>query len=391
MIQITNKEQCCGCSACASICSHDAITMKNDGLGFLYPVVDVDKCVECGLCENVCAFNDNYDRNLNLAQPLAFAVRHKNIHEIETSRSGAAFIAFSDWILAQGGVVYGVGYTDHFRVVHKRAMNKDERDEFKGSKYVQSDLGTAFRQVRKDLKNGLLVLFSGTPCQTSGLCSYIGKRLREKLYVIDIVCHGVPSPYIWRDYLDYLEKKEGKRIVSVNFRDKSRFGWKAHRESFLFDDHNTYTYTYTYTYYQHIMLRHSCAVCHFTNLCRPSDVTIADYWGWERTSSDFNADDKGCSLVLCNTEKGKVWFEQIKGDVYSIPAKLENVMQAHLAKPSDIHPKRMEFEMDYIHNGLVHALKKFGLMGWKYELRTYMRKVRNLGGRIKKVILKLWK
>lgn len=234
MIQITDKAKCCGCTACASICVHDAITMQPDALGFLYPVVDKDKCIDCGLCENVCAFNEHYDKSLNLQQPLAYAARHKDMHEVETSCSGAAFIAISDWILKQGGVVYGAGYADHFRVVHKRATNQEERNEFKGSKYVQSDLNSIFRQVKQDLREGLIVLFSGTPCQTAGLAAYIGKRLRDKLYLVDIVCHGVPSPYLWRDYLAYLENKHGARICLVNFRDKQKHGWKAHCETFKF-------------------------------------------------------------------------------------------------------------------------------------------------------------
>lgn len=207
MIKIEKTANCCGCTACASICNHNAITMQPDALGFLYPVVDENKCTDCGLCENVCAFNNNYDRSQNLPQPIAYAARHKDMHEVETSRSGAAFIAISDWILEQGGVVYGAGYTDHFRVVHKRAVTKEERKEFKGSKYVQSDLNTVFRSIKQDLKQGLIVLFSGTPCQTSGLASYIGKYLRDNLYLIDIVCHGVPSPYIWRDYLTYFRRQ----------------------------------------------------------------------------------------------------------------------------------------------------------------------------------------
>lgn len=234
MINIKNPSDCCGCTSCASICAHEAITMKPDSLGFLYPVVDASKCVECGLCEKVCQFNENYDRSLNLSQPDVYGARHKDITEVETSRSGAAFIAISDWILTQGGAVYGAGYTEHFRVVHKRAITKEERNEFKGSKYVQSDLTGVFKQVKKDLKDGMIVLFSGTPCQTAGLNSYIGKNLREKLYLVDIVCHGVPSPYIWRDYLNYLEEKQGDEIIWVNFRDKQMFGWKAHRETFKF-------------------------------------------------------------------------------------------------------------------------------------------------------------
>lgn len=234
MIKIENPEDCCGCTACASICAHNAISMKPDALGFLYPVVDENKCINCGLCEKVCQFNVNYDTSLNLSQPDVYGARHKDMKEVETSRSGAAFIALSDWILKHGGAIYGAGYVDHFRVVHKRATNKEERDEFKGSKYVQSDLNGVFKQVKQDLKNGMIVLFSGTPCQTAGLSSFIGKKLRENLYLVDIVCHGVPSPYIWRDYLNYLEEKQGDEIVWVDFRDKQQFGWAAHRETFKF-------------------------------------------------------------------------------------------------------------------------------------------------------------
>ena len=146
MIHIEKPENCCGCSACKSICPKDAISMESDTLGFLYPKVNLDKCIDCGLCEKVCAFNDHYDVSLNLSEPKAFGVRHKNMKEIESSRSGAAFIALSDWILDNGGVVYGAGYKDHFRVTHKRALTKQERDEFKGSKYVQSDMENVFLQ-----------------------------------------------------------------------------------------------------------------------------------------------------------------------------------------------------------------------------------------------------
>lgn len=234
MINIKNPADCCGCTACASICAHNAITMKPDVMGFLYPKVDKNKCTDCGLCEKVCAFHENYDKSLNLPLPVAYAARHKDMKEVETSRSGATFIAISDYIIENGGIVYGAGYTDHFRVIHKRAVTKEERNEFKGSKYVQSDLNGVFRQVKEDLRNGKIVLFSGTPCQTAGLHSFVGNKLRENLFLVDIICHGVPSPFIWRDYLIYLENKYGSKICYVNFRDKGMFGWKAHKETFKF-------------------------------------------------------------------------------------------------------------------------------------------------------------
>lgn len=187
-------------------------------------------------------------------------------------------------------------------MAHKRATTKEERNEFKGSKYVQSDLDGIFRQVKEDLKQGNTVLFSGTPCQTAGLNSYIGNKLRENLVLVDIVCHGVPGPYMWRDYLDYLEKKQGSKICWVNFRDKQEYGWAAHKETFKFVKGEG-KMSFTYLFYQNIMFRHSCGKCHFANTQRPSDITIADFWGWEKTDPEFNKDNKGVSLVLVNTEK----------------------------------------------------------------------------------------
>lgn len=366
MIQITNKADCCGCTACASVCAHHAISMEPDAMGFLYPKVDTDKCTECGLCEKVCAFNPNYDRSLNLPEPQIYAARHKDMHEIETSRSGAAFIAISDYVLEQGGVVYGAGYAEHFRVVHKRAINKEERNEFKGSKYVQSDLRDIFPQIKEDLKQGLTVLFSGTPCQTAGLASFIGKRLREKLILVDIVCHGVPAPYIWRDYLAYLEKKYKQPIVEVNFRDKSRVGWSGHIESFVFQDGTKKeSKTYSYLFSKCIMMRPSCGKCHYTNFNRPSDFTLADYWGWEKLSPDFNKDNKGCSLLLVNTEKGRHFLKYISIDLNLIVSNKILCLQPNLQIPSKPSDKSSLFEYLYIKYGFKKVAQKFSDLNYK--------------------------
>ena len=383
MIKILDPAKCCGCTACAAVCTRNAITMQPDALGFLYPIVDEEKCTNCGLCEKVCAFNDNYDKSLNLKQPTAFGARHKDMSEVATSRSGATFIAVSDYILENGGIVYGAGYTDHFRVVHKRATTKEQRNEFKGSKYVQSDLTGIFRQVKEDLRNGHKVLFSGTPCQTAGLNSFIGNKLRDNLILIDIVCHGVPAPYIWRDYLNYLEKKHKSSICSVDFRDKNKFGWAAHRESFRFaGNKETSTYTYTYTFYKHIMFRHSCGICKYTNLQRPSDITIADFWGWQKTDPTINADDKGLSLVLCNTNKGQEIFDTIKEKLIFVEAELVNCLQPNLQKPSEIHPLRMDFERDYARKGIEYVMKKYADLGWRYKSKVYIARIKRFIKRI---------
>lgn len=380
MIKISDKSECCGCSACASVCAHNAIIMKPDAMGFLYPEVDVSKCVECGLCEKVCAFNDDYDKSLNLSVPEAYGARHKDMSEVETSRSGAAFIAISDWILKQGGIVYGAGYADHFRVVHKRAVTKEERDEFKGSKYVQSDMGSIFRQVKQDLRDGRIVLFSGTPCQTAGLNSYIGKKYRENLYLVDIVCHGVPSPYIWRDYLSYIEKKYKKKVSVVNFRDKGEYGWVAHKETFIFEDGEKITpeqSPYTDLFYKHIMLRQSCGSCHYCNTVRPSDITIADFWGVEKTNTEINKDNKGVSLLLVNTDKGYRVLEEIKNKLDLISAKLDDCLQPNLMHPSILNAKSKEFEGLYIKRGFNYVLRKYTTVGLKDRIRKLKRKMYN--------------
>lgn len=367
MIKIINPADCCGCSACVSICSRNAITMQPDTLGFLYPKVNTDLCTDCGLCEKVCQFNGEYDKSLNLSELDAYAVRHKNINEIEKSRSGAAFVAISDYILEHGGVVYGAGYAEHFRVIHKRATTKEERDGFRGSKYVQSDMNNVFRQVKEDLKNGLVVLFTGTPCQTSGLNAYVGKKLRENLFLVDIVCHGVPGPFLWRDYLAFIEKKRKSKICSVNFRDKD-YGWQAHKETYIFKKENR-KISFPYTFYQQIMFRYSCHNCHFCNTIRPSDITIGDFWGWEKIIPNFNTDDKGVSLVLINTQKGRKLFECIKNRINLHKVRLEDCLQPNLKNSTKKHPKRDDFENDYKSHGFKYVYYKYGNVGWRFQLR----------------------
>lgn len=359
MIQIAVKSQCCGCTACASICAHQAIEMVPDALGFLYPQVDKDKCVDCGLCDKVCAFHAEYDRSENLPKPVAYGARHKDINEVMKSRSGAVFAVISDYVLEHDGVVYGAGYKDHFSVAHKRATTKEERDEFRGSKYVQSDLKGVFQSVKRDLQDGVYVLFSGTPCQTAGLKAYIGKRLKKNLLLVDVICHGVPAPNIWADYLKSLERVHGKKIVWASFRNKEHLGWAEHKEAFVYTNEKQVDERTMYTdlFYKGIMYRKSCAVCPFTNMQRPSDMTLGDFWGWEKWDSAFNADDKGVSLVLCNTEKGKAFFDMVSSSLNYKEATSDQYMQSRLEYPAMEHPKRDEFERDYAKYGFEYVSK----------------------------------
>lgn len=380
MISVTDPKDCCGCTACESICPVDAISMQPDAMGFLYPVADALKCTGCGMCDKVCAFDGNYDKSRNFSEPLAFASRHRDMKEIAASQSGAVFAALSDYILERKGVVYGAGYDGHFRVVHKRASGRDERDEFRGSKYVQSDMGGCFRQIRDDLRQGKTVMFSGTPCQTAGLVSFIGDKLRENLYLMDLVCHGVPSPGIWEDYLCYLEKRENLPIAAVNFRDKGLKGWRSHIESFQFANTRiSYECLYTDMFSKHIMSRKSCHNCPYTNTVRPSDITAGDFWGIERSSAAaMGEDNKGCSLMLVNTEKGKAWFDEIQDRLQTMPAVPHEYLQPNLRSPSAPHPQRESFENDYAVYGFEKTLRKYGFIGWKRVLRDIFMTVKSI-------------
>ena len=383
MINITDKGHCCGCTACANVCTHDAITMEPDALGFVYPKVDESKCVDCRLCDKVCAFNDDYDKTLNLLTPDVYGARHKDMDEVMKSRSGAAFAAISDYILEHGGVVYGVGYKDHFRVAHKRAVTKEERDEFRGSKYVQSDLTGIFKQVKDDLKNGLKVLFSGTGCQCAGLNAYIGKKFREKLILVDIVCHSVPGPYLWRDYLSWLEKKYSNEVVSVNFRNKIKNGWRGHIETFVFEDGKEYSSkVFTNLFASCLVLRPSCCKCHFCNTTRPSDITLADFWDRGHNFPDVNKDNKGESLLLINTEKGREIFDAVKDKLDYFQTTTDKVMQPHLREPSKIHPEAKQFAEYYEKYGFEQTMKRFAFIGWRFKIKQFK-------NRIKKILRKI--
>ncbi len=344
--------------------------MRPDTLGFLYPEVNMELCTKCGLCLKVCSFHSRYDITPNLESPDVYAARHKDIAEMSKSRSGAFFVTLSDKILSRGGVIYGVGYEDHFRVVHKRATNTSQRDEFRKSKYVQSDMNDTLSSIKDDLESGLEVLFTGTPCQTVALRSYLKlKRVdSQNLIICDIACYGVPSPKVWSDYLNLVEQERGKRVLEVDFRNKSRIGWSGHQESFKFSDGMVFSHSFAHIFKKNIILRHSCGVCPFTNFQRPSDITLADFWGWERVNPQFNADNKGVSLVLVNTPKGQKYFEEVSDNITFIPATTEDCIQPSLSRPAIINPLRDELEQNYTKLTTKQLFQRYGDRDIKHKI-----------------------
>lgn len=262
----------------------------------------------------------------------SYIVKQKDLNSRMLSRSGGIFAAISDQVLAQGGVIYGAGMDKNFNVVHKRAVNATERDELRGSKYVQSDMHNAYRLACEDLKAGRLVLFTGTPCQVDGIKALCPKGCEEHLICMDIVCHGVPSPRVWNDYKAYVERKYHGKIEKIDFRNKERFGWSDHWETVTINGKEHDSQVYMKMFYEHTFLREACYVCPYKNLQRISDISIADAWGVETANPEFD-DNRGVSLVLINTQKGEKWFlDSLLGCDYK-ECDLEKYMQEPLRRP----------------------------------------------------------
>lgn len=356
LISPTERHLCSGCTACATACPRRAITMEADKMGFLYPSVDEAACTDCGLCEKVCPIKvpvaDEGDA------PECHAARHQEMTEVEKSRSGAVFVALTDHVLKQGGVVYGAVLTDDLRVVHQRATIPGQRDAMRGSKYVQSDMRGIYTQVLQDLKAGLRVLFSGTPCQTAGLLRLVNAEQRSRLLLVDVVCHGVPGPNVWHDYLKLVEQNGGQSVVAVDFRDKQLFGWNRHRETFRLSGSEKKHFL-SRTFYNEVPYRPSCSHCPYARVNRPSDLTIGDFWGWQKVLPQANADNRGLNLVLLHTQAGRDLFQAVAGRLKVWPVPLNAALQPNLQAPTAPMPRQEEWEASYAEVGLQKTLRRF--------------------------------
>ena len=373
-IQIIDKANCCGCTACANVCGHKALTMIADNKGFKYPVVNYDNCVECGLCEKVCQFKSDYERYDNYENPFYYALRCNDTNELRKSQSGGAFYLFSEVILRLGGIVYGAGYDSCFRVEHVRAETQEARDCMRGSKYVQSDLNGIFKQIKTELRENKVVLFSGTPCQVAGLRSFIGKRFAENLFTIDLICHGVSSPIFWEEYLKIIEKRAGKKLTKVKMRDKS-YGWLSSEETYEARTKTVHKNTFYSLYYNELISRPSCFQCPYTNERRVSDLTIGDYQGWNKRHTEYN-DNTGISLVLVNSDKGANLFKQVvdRDNVFSILSDANDCIQPALVSPAKASAQYDAFWDDFKTKGALYVCKKYGDMSCTTQTKIYIAK-----------------
>ncbi len=348
---LCNKEVCYGCTACVQVCPNHAIWMQQDEEGFLYPKIDESLCVQCGKCEQACS---RMQAQIHAAaypqKALACQVVGNDIRQ--NSTSGGVFFLLACTVMGKGGSVFGAACNADMEVEHIQATNVRELMKTQGSKYVQSKLGDTFAQVKNALSSGKPVLFSGTPCQVSGLMVYLNKSY-DNLITCDLVCHGVPSPTVWRSYVLWQEERHGGKCTQVNFRSK-RLGWHCYSMEMKFQNgkayqETTYADPFSRGFLRNFFLRPSCYHCAFARTERVSDITLADYWGYDEKEGVVKHDEKGISLVIINTEQGRKVFDQIQKQMLCEERPIEDARQKNpsLRGPSAVPDNRAGFWNDY--------------------------------------------
>lgn len=363
MIEIINKTDCCGCTACANICPRGAITMEPDFEGFLYPRVQKDKCVECGLCQKACPVLNKPEKKGDFLQSMVLRVKREDV--LKNSTSGGFTTPLAEWVLEQGGAVCAATYDQNFKVVHAIIHTPEAIVRSRGSKYVQSGLGDCFDQVKGLLKQDRLVCFVGTTCQVSGLKAYLGKEY-DKLICVDLVCHGTPSPKLWEKYLAFQKEKYGSEISEIAFRNKT-YGYHSGTMMIRFSNGKVYYGSARVdpmlkSFFREIASRPICYRCPFKKLERCSDFTIYDCWHAAQLVPGLKDDDKGYTNVIVQSEKGQRVLEQIRDSYELYPADTETAVQLDgsmvrgSAKP---HKRRAEYYMDLDRHSLPEHIAAF--------------------------------
>lgn len=356
----SKKEFCCGCTECLNVCPKNAITIQIDGGGYGYPQINSELCINCGLCQKTCQFGKKEIEDA-FANVRCFALKHKDISVIARSRSAGAFTAFSDYILANSGVVYGAKLDSDMVVRHVRVTTVEERNSLRESKYVQSEMRGNFKEVLEDLRAGKTVMFTGTGCQCDGLRAFLKARniATERLLLADIVCHGVPSPKMFKEYLQWNERKYKSAVVDFKFRDKQKYSWGQGIEKLMLQNGKVkYQDYFTGTLFDDF-IRPSCYNCKYTTPYRNTDITLADFWGSEKAASEFTDYKNGCSLVLVHSDKAMKIFESIQGSVYTKEVSVEYCLQPRLKSPRVKESYIDSYWNDYIEKGFDFVIKNY--------------------------------
>lgn len=372
-ISIIKKEECCGCSACVACCNVNAIQMIPDEKGFLFPYVN-DACISCGACVKVCNSKVFYNNCIS-----GFAVKNKNKQVLKKSSSGGISHALCSEIIRNNGVVYGVAYDDDYKVITKRAETILECEAFFGSKYVQTDPKDSFNSVFADLKAGRSVLFFGTSCHVAGLYSFLRSRKcqLDKLYTVDLICHGVPSPKLFEEYITFL-KKDRKGFKDFSFRTKEypwgygskNFGCTIYWNNGKKEVDTAKSKIYLKLFFSNNCLRDYCHSCPFAGINKPADLTIADYWGCDKEHPEF-FDNNGVSAVLVQTEKGQKLLDSLRG-IDALESTIEKIKnkQGNLNSASLKNSESEKFWEYYRNNGFIALAKKYGDYYWKGKLKS---------------------
>lgn len=348
MPKLATKEYCTGCTACVSVCPKGCIDMTVDETGFLCPVIDAERCIDCGLCEKTCPIVTPL--KMAESEPKAYAAYSKDEAVRMQSSSGGVFAETAKAVLAEGGVVFGAAYNEQFEVVHICVDSETDLAKLRGAKYAQSDLRGIFADVKAKLDAEKKVLFSGTPCQVGGLKAYLRKDY-QTLLTVDFVCHSVPSPLAWRAYVKYRAEQDngGKLPQTIDLRSKAT-GWSRYQYSNLFqyEDGEDHVAKSTESLYMKLFVggyinRESCENCQFKGYSRVSDLTIGDFWGIWDIAPEMD-DNRGTSVVLVQSLRGAEFFDKISERLALKEVSLEEASRQNQAmlKSSVPNPRRQE-------------------------------------------------
>ncbi len=371
MIGIVEKSNCCGCGACVNACPAQCISMEEDEEGFLYPKADETRCTDCGLCGRVCVCQR--EEPSREKEPLCYAVLAKDDALRESSSSGGVFSLLADNVLASGGVVYGVAMEENMRSCsHIRITSAGELPKLRGSKYLQSCVGETYRLVKIDLEAGKQVLFSGVPCQIDALKLFLDREY-ENLYCAEVICHGAPSPLLWREYVDYIERKHQGTVRSVRFRSKKN-GWKKYGLAIdgenIHQDKNLSSDPYLIMFSRDYCLRPSCYQCQAKKLESAADLTLGDFWGIWKNAPGLD-DDNGTSLVMVQSEKGAELFQRIESFIVcrEMPFSLSVASNPAYHKSVGRPKERENFFPDLNSNSFDVMIKKYCSLSPKERLK----------------------